>query len=710
MHRRHHFRRWVDALDLDADHLDAPLVGGVVEHLAELGVDRVAGRERTVELEVADQVAQVGLGELRDRREEVGDVVDEPLRVGGLVVHDGVDRHDHVVGGDDLLRRHVDHLLAHVDQLHRLDERHDQPQARLLGGLVLAEPLDEAALVRADDLHARRQHGDDHDHDGDHDDDVTPSGHSSSARCRRVVGRVCGRFDDDAGALHGQHRHPGTRRRSRRHRRRARPTPRRDSVTRPLRSVSSGSIAVVTMPVSPSSRSAPTPGVGTVSSVNALRPSEHHGEQRRAAEHEHRPLHLDRHVVEREDRGDERRDRPRQDDERAADEDQLDEGEDRPRCRATPTARRRGRSRSRARRHLRRVRELSRPWAGRGCRARRAACGRPAVGALVIGSAPLWVFGKAITSRMFSSPARIATRRSMPNANPPCGGAPYWNGLRKKPNLRSASSALMPSSSKMLRLQLGLVDPDRTRTELPAVEHEVVGLAAHRHRVGVEQVDVVGVRLRERVVARLRAAARLVDADEHREVDDPQVAVRPLVHRRAAEVVAQLAEHLARGDPLVGDDQQQVARLGREALRRRAACSVSDRNLATGDSSAPSAATFIHTRPLAPICLAVSVSPSSLLRPYSSALPGGVDALDAGGAGERLELGGGEHVGQLGELHAEAQVGLVDAEALHRLVPGDLDDLAGVLADGLGGGEHGVADRGRARRPGRRSSSRRRAA
>ena len=72
------------------------------------------------------------------------------------------------------------------------------------------------------------------------------------------------------------------------------------------------------------------------------------------------------------------------------------------------------------------------------------------VGAFVIGSAPLCVLGKAITSRMFSSPARIATNRSMPNANPPCGGAPYRNGLRKNPNLRSASSSLMPSSSKII--------------------------------------------------------------------------------------------------------------------------------------------------------------------------------------------------------------------------------------------------------------------
>ena len=198
---------------------------------------------------------------------------------------------------------------------------------------------------------------------------------------------------------------------------------------------------------------------------------------------------------------------------------------------------------------------------GRGCRGRRVAWCRRGWGRWSSGPMPDWVLGKAMTSRMFSSPARMATRRSMPKANPPCGGAPYLNGLRKKPKRFCASSSLMPEQAEDARLQLGLMDPDRARPELPTVEHQVVGLAAHLQRVGLQQVQVVGVRLAERVVAGLGPAGDRVDADEQREVDDPQVAVRPLVHRRAAEVVAQRAEHLARGRPLVGDDQQQVARL-----------------------------------------------------------------------------------------------------------------------------------------------------
>ena len=45
-------------------------------------------------------------------------------------------------------------------------------------------------------------------------------------------------------------------------------------------------------------------------------------------------------------------------------------------------------------------------------------------GAPVSGSAPLAAFGKAITSRIDDAPASSATMRSMPNAIPPCGGAP----------------------------------------------------------------------------------------------------------------------------------------------------------------------------------------------------------------------------------------------------------------------------------------------
>ena len=174
--------------------------------------------------------------------------------------------------------------------------------------------------------------------------------------------------------------------------------------------------------------------------------------------------------------------------------------------------------------------------------------------------------------------------------------------------------------------------------------------------------------------------AVLVAADEHREVDDPDVAVRTLVHRRTAEVVAQLAEHLARRRPLVGDDEHEVAGCGADAASITAAASSAERNLATGESNEPSSATFSHTRPLAPSDLARSVSLSSWLRPYSAAAPGTRMPLIAAAPANALNSVAGEDVGELDELHAEAQVGLVDAEAVHRLVPRDPLDRRRALA------------------------------
>ena len=62
-------------------------------------------------------------------------------------------------------------------------------------------------------------------------------------------------------------------------------------------------------------------------------------------------------------------------------------------------------------------------------------------GAPVKRSRPDCVLGNAMTSRMFSSPARMATSRSRPNATPAWGGAPYLKASRRKPKRRWASSS-----------------------------------------------------------------------------------------------------------------------------------------------------------------------------------------------------------------------------------------------------------------------------
>jgi len=171
VHRRHDVTGGIDALDLHAHHPNTPLVGGVVQDQAQLGVERVARGERLVEREVTDDVAHVGLGQLGDRQDELSYVVQQPSGVGRLVVDHRVDRHDDVVGGDHLLGRYVDHLLTHVDQADPLDERDDQAQPRVASGLVSAQLLDHPLLIRVDDLERGGHHHEQQDGDDDQDDE-----------------------------------------------------------------------------------------------------------------------------------------------------------------------------------------------------------------------------------------------------------------------------------------------------------------------------------------------------------------------------------------------------------------------------------------------------------------------------------------------------------------------------------------------------------
>src|SRR5450631_462109 len=69
------------------------------------------------------------------------------------------------------------------------------------------------------------------------------------------------------------------------------------------------------------------------------------------------------------------------------------------------------------------------------------------VGASINGSAAVWVFGNAMTSRMLSAPAISIASRSRPKAMPPWGGAPNLSASSKKPNLRRASSGEIPNKS-----------------------------------------------------------------------------------------------------------------------------------------------------------------------------------------------------------------------------------------------------------------------
>ena len=216
-------------------------------------------------------------------------------------------------------------------------------------------------------------------------------------------------------------------------------------------------------------------------------------------------------------------------------------------------------------------------------------------GAPVIGSAPVFVFGKAITSRMSSSPASCATTRSRPGAKPACGGAPYSNASSMCPKRCFASSSLMPSRRNTFSCIARWWIRTLPLRQLRAVADQVVGLAADARRVGLEQRDVFLERRGEQVVERVPAVLVVVPLDE-RELRDERVVQRArvgeLLARRdlAAEAVERGLDALRRAGlerrlaALARDEQQQVA-----LLRARALAPPRARDRARGTSRRASA-------------------------------------------------------------------------------------------------------------------------
>ena len=152
-HRGQHVLRRRDVLDLVAQHLHAPRLGGLVELGDDRDVDVGALLERAVEVDLADLAAQRRLRELRDGEQVVLDAVGGALRVEDLEVEHAVDADLDVVAGDaDLLRDVERRFLERVLVADDVDERHQDVEAGVERAGVPAEPLDdEGALLRDDD-------------------------------------------------------------------------------------------------------------------------------------------------------------------------------------------------------------------------------------------------------------------------------------------------------------------------------------------------------------------------------------------------------------------------------------------------------------------------------------------------------------------------------------------------------------------------------
>ena len=72
---------------------------------------------------------------------------------------------------------------------------------------------------------------------------------------------------------------------------------------------------------------------------------------------------------------------------------------------------------------------------------------------------------------------------------------PIFKWLQEETKTRVSILVGYAELAKHPPLQIWFVNSNRARAELPTVEHQVVRLAAHLQRLGLEQVHVVGVRL-----------------------------------------------------------------------------------------------------------------------------------------------------------------------------------------------------------------------
>ena len=114
-HGLDHILRRYDVLQLDAQHLDAPGVGRLVDDRQQPVVDLVAFRQHIVERQAAHDVADVGQCEVGDRLHQVAHLVGRGARVNDLIERDRVDADDRIVLGDHLLLRNVEYQFLHVD-------------------------------------------------------------------------------------------------------------------------------------------------------------------------------------------------------------------------------------------------------------------------------------------------------------------------------------------------------------------------------------------------------------------------------------------------------------------------------------------------------------------------------------------------------------------------------------------------------------------
>ena len=157
---------------------------------------------------------------------------------------------------------------------------------------------------------------------------------------------------------------------------------------------------------------------------------------------------------------------------------------------------------------------------------------------------------------------------------------------------------------------------------------------------------------------------------EHREVGHPEELPAGVVHQAepAADLEPGRAEQRQRVGAGAGGEEGAVADLGADGLAQALALGLGQ---VLGDRAAERAVLEERARrpgPRAPRCLANSCQASKTLR--GCVAPPGMTTAPTCGAWKTRNGVSAKYAVQVDELDAEADVGLVDAEAAHRLVVG----------------------------------------
>jgi hypothetical protein len=166
-HGAEHGLGHVDLLDLDGDDFYAEGCGVAVDDGLDALVEGLAVGEELIQIDLAEDGAEGGLGELGGLVDVVCDLDDRFSGVNDAEGDDGVDLEGDVIAGDDVLWRDLHGFLTEGDADDLVERAEDEDDAGTLGGRDAAEAEDDATLVFLEDLDGVDDVEDD---DGDNDE------------------------------------------------------------------------------------------------------------------------------------------------------------------------------------------------------------------------------------------------------------------------------------------------------------------------------------------------------------------------------------------------------------------------------------------------------------------------------------------------------------------------------------------------------------